>query len=135
MLSGHSERVTLCDALDQVSFLSAVRRASLIITDSGGVQEEAPCFGVPVLVARKSTERMEAIESGQARLVGHDAGAIATAATWILQDANIWKAMARAYSPFGDGKASDRIVDASGNFLAGKSPYLAADRQFVPVRV
>lgn len=101
-------RVILTAPLDYRGFLALLRRAELVITDSGGVQEEAPSFGVPVLVTRAATERPEAIEAGTARLVGTDAGAIAGAASEILAAT---APAPRTDNPFGDGTAAARIVE------------------------
>jgi UDP-N-acetylglucosamine 2-epimerase (non-hydrolysing) len=86
-------------------------RAHLILTDSGGVQEEAPSLGVPVLVARRTTERPEGVEAGVARLVGTDQRRIEKAAIGLLRDAGLRSKMARRTNPYGDGKASPRILD------------------------
>jgi UDP-N-acetylglucosamine 2-epimerase (non-hydrolysing) len=104
--------VTVCDPLDYPEFVALMRTAVLMLSDSGGVQEEAPAFGVPVLVLRDTTERAEAIEAGVARLVGTDTAAIVEAAAHLLSDAEAWNAMARASNPFGDGRAAGKIVDA-----------------------
>ena len=89
-----------------------LRRAALVLTDSGGLQEEAPALGKPVLVLREVTERPEAVEAGAARLVGTDAAAIVAQAARLLDDPLAYAAMARPVFPFGDGSASRRIADA-----------------------
>ena len=89
-----------------------MKRAYLVLTDSGGIQEEAPAFGVPVLVMRRLTERPEAVEAGTARLVGTDPERIVAEASRLLDDEGAYAAMARAINPFGDGHASERIVQA-----------------------
>jgi len=81
-----------------------------VITDSGGIQEEAPSLGKPVLVMRDVTERPEAVEAGTVKLVGTDRGAIVAEAARLLDDADAYAAMSRAHNPYGDGKASGRIV-------------------------
>ena len=86
-----------------------MRQCHLLLTDSGGLQEEAPGLGKPVLVLRDTTERPEAIEAGTARLVGTDKANITAHALALLTDAAAYDAMARAVNPFGDGQASDRI--------------------------
>ncbi len=98
-------------------FVSALKRATIVLTDSGGVQEEAPALGKPVLVLRDESERPEAISSGVARLVGHDSCAIVSQASRLLTDPDAYRAMARGVSPYGDGRASRRIVAAAGRFL------------------
>ncbi|MGE3822002.1 MAG: non-hydrolyzing UDP-N-acetylglucosamine 2-epimerase [Isosphaeraceae bacterium] len=108
---GHHPRVKICDPLDYGAFVSALRRAHLVLTDSGGVQEEAPALGKPVLVLRSESERPEAIEAGVARLVGTDAEVIVREADRLLNDPAAYRAMARGASPYGDGHAAARIVD------------------------
>ena len=110
-------RVRLCAPLSYGPFVSAMKRATLILTDSGGVQEEAPALGKPVLVLREESERPEAIASGVARLVGHDPEAIVAEASRLLQDPGAYRSMARGVSPYGDGHASGRIVAAVGRYL------------------
>jgi UDP-N-acetylglucosamine 2-epimerase (non-hydrolysing) len=87
-------------------------RACLIITDSGGVQEEAPSLGKPVLVMRDTTERPEAVEAGTVKLVGTDAEKIVNEAKKLLVDKEAYDSMSRAHNPYGDGKASGRIIKA-----------------------
>jgi len=111
MLAG-VENIFLLDPLDYLPMVHLMQRAELILTDSGGIQEEAPALGVPVLVLRDKTERPEAIEAGTARLVGTDSKVIVTEATRLLQDQAAYAAMARASNPFGDGHAAERIVAA-----------------------
>ena len=89
-----------------------MRRAYLIITDSGGVQEEAPSLGKPVLVMRETTERPEAVAAGTVRMVGTDPGKIRTEALRLLTDDAAHAAMARALNPYGDGQAARRIAGA-----------------------
>ncbi len=110
-------RVRLCEPLSYGSFVSAMNRAALILTDSGGVQEEAPALGTPVLVLRNESERPEAIEAGVARLVGHDPRTIVEEATRLLDDPAAHRSMARGMSPYGDGHASRRIVSIVRRFL------------------
>ncbi len=115
-MSGLS-RVRLCEPLGYGPFVSAMKQATLILTDSGGVQEEAPALGKPVLVLREESERPEAIDEGVARLVGHDPEAIVTEAARLLQDPAAYRAMARGVSPYGDGRASERIASAIGRYV------------------
>src|SRR5262249_35660345 len=105
-------RVRLCSPLSYGPFVSSLKRSTLILTDSGGVQEEAPALGKPVLVLREESERPEAISSGVAKLVGHDPDAIVSEASRLLTDANAYCSMAKGVSPYGDGRASERIVSA-----------------------
>ncbi len=115
-LSNHP-RVFLTEPLDYGELVGAMQRCTLLLTDSGGLQEEAPSLGKPVLVLRDTTERPEAVTAGTAKLVGTDAGAIAHAATTLLTDATAYAAMANAINPFGDGQASKRIVTLVQQFL------------------
>jgi UDP-N-acetylglucosamine 2-epimerase (non-hydrolysing) len=108
---GAFQNIVLCDPLDYAPFVAAMKRASFIISDSGGVQEEAPAFGKPVLVLRDETERPEAVEQGVVRLVGSDYDLIVSAAQRLLDDEKAYSAMARGISPYGDGMASQRIVE------------------------
>jgi UDP-N-acetylglucosamine 2-epimerase len=89
-----------------------MKRARLILTDSGGIQEEAPAFGVPVLVLRALTERPEGVEAGILKLVGTDTEEIVREAAWLLDDPTAHASMARAVNPFGDGRAAERIIAA-----------------------
>ncbi len=104
--------VHLLEPLDPAAMVFLLRRAALVLTDSGGLQEEAPALGKPVLVLREVTERPEAVEAGAARLVGTDAATIVTQAARLLDDPVAYAAMARPVFPFGDGHASRRIADA-----------------------
>ena len=106
------ENVTLLQPLDYVSFAHLMKRSYLILTDSGGIQEEAPSIGKPVLVMRTVTERPEGIAAGTARLIGSERKAIVEAVTELLADGAAYHRMANAANPYGDGKASERIVDA-----------------------
>lgn len=103
--------VHLIEPLDYLPFVYLMNRAFLIITDSGGVQEEAPSLGKPVLVMREVTERPEAVDAGTVRLVGTDHRKIVAEAARLLDDANAYLAMSRAHNPYGDGAASARIVE------------------------
>jgi UDP-N-acetylglucosamine 2-epimerase (non-hydrolysing) len=117
------ERVSLLEPLDYISFLRLIEASTLILTDSGGVQEEAPVFGKPVLVLRDTTERPEAIDAGVARLVGTRGSDIVAATSSLLDDAVHYAAMAKPASPFGDGRAADRIADVlARHFGAGERP-------------
>ena len=103
---------TLCEPLDYAPFIAAMKRSYMILTDSGGVQEEAPALGKPVLVFRDETERPEAVDQGVVKLVGPNYEKIVNEAQRLLDDQSSYQAMARGVSPYGDGKASERIVDA-----------------------
>jgi UDP-N-acetylglucosamine 2-epimerase (non-hydrolysing) len=104
--------VRLCEPADYVTFVGLMNRSDLILTDSGGIQEEAPALGVPVLVARDTTERPEGIDAGVARLVGTDSDAIFEAGAELLSNPSAYARMAGGGSPYGDGHASERICDA-----------------------
>jgi UDP-N-acetylglucosamine 2-epimerase (non-hydrolysing) len=109
---GGVDRVHLVPPLDYRRFAGLLARATLVLTDSGGIQEEAPSVGVPVLVLRDVTERPEAVAAGTARLVGTAAGRIVAEAARLLDDPAAHAAMARAGNPYGDGRARVRIADA-----------------------
>ncbi|MBO9575509.1 MAG: UDP-N-acetylglucosamine 2-epimerase (non-hydrolyzing) [Sphingobium sp.] len=102
--------VALIDPLDYAEFVALLGACHFVLTDSGGIQEEAPALGKPVLVMRETTERPEGIEAGTARLVGTDAGRIVAEGTRLLDDPAAHAAMARAHSPFGDGQAATRVA-------------------------
>lgn len=110
LLGGHS-RIHLCEPLDYAPFVEVQKRAFLILTDSGGVQEEAPALAKPVLVMRVETERPEAVDEGVVKLVGSDEVLIVGEASRLLDDPEAYRVMARGVSPYGDGKAAQRIVD------------------------
>ena len=101
----------LCDPLDYPPFVAAMKRSYLILTDSGGVQEEAPALGKPVLVLRNETERPEAVEQGVVKLVGPNYDAIVKETQNLLDNEQAYRAMARGVSPYGDGMAAGRIVN------------------------
>ncbi|AGW91960.1 non-hydrolyzing UDP-N-acetylglucosamine 2-epimerase [Cupriavidus necator] len=111
ILSGHPN-IHLIDPQDYLPFVFLMSRAYLIVTDSGGIQEEAPALGKPVLVTRETTERPEAVAAGTARLVGTDPARLIATAEQLLNDPEEYACMSRAHNPFGDGRASERIVFA-----------------------
>lgn len=111
-------RVHLVDPLPYSSFVHLMNRADIILTDSGGIQEEAPALGKPVLVLRWETERPEAIEAGTAKLVGPDARAIVRETEHLLRDPEAYQRMSNAVSPYGDGHAAERIVQVLLECLA-----------------
>ena len=113
LLASHS-RIHLCAPLAYKPFVAAMKRACLILTDSGGVQEEAPALGKPVLVLRNETERPEAVEMGVVKLVGADAERIFSSARELLTSEELYRQMASGISPYGDGHAAERI----GSFFA-----------------
>jgi len=107
---GDTTNVHLIEPLDYALFVFLMNRAYIILTDSGGIQEEAPSLGKPVLVMREKTERPEAIEAGTAKLIGTDCERIFTETQQLLDDQVEYEKMARATNPFGDGNAAERIV-------------------------
>ena len=111
ILDGNSN-IILLEPLDYLPMVQLMRHASLVLTDSGGLQEEAPAFGVPVLVMRQVTERPEGVQAGTVRLVGTDTDEILSQARRLLDDPQAYAQMAHAVNPYGDGKAAPRIVNA-----------------------
>lgn len=118
LLAGH-DRIHLVEPLDYLDLVAALRVARLVLTDSGGIQEEAPAFGTPVLVLREVTERPEGVEAGVARLVGTDRERILAEALPLLKDPELHGAMARVANPYGDGRAGERIADILVSELTG----------------
>ena len=112
---GHVENVILIEPQDYLPFVWLMNRAWLILTDSGGIQEEAPSLGKPVLVMRELTERPEAVSAGTVCLVGTDSQRIVNEVTRLLQDESAYQAMSRAHNPYGDGHACHRILSALKN--------------------
>ena len=113
----HHPRIHLVEPLDYVQLMDTMRRSRLILTDSGGLQEEAPALGKPVLVMRETTERPEGVTAGTARLVGTDADAIVKQTLRLLNDEAAYLAMSRASNPYGDGTAAQQIVDALAGYF------------------
>jgi UDP-N-acetylglucosamine 2-epimerase (non-hydrolysing) len=109
-LLGDVPNITLLPPLDYLPMVHLIKQSTLILTDSGGLQEEAPGLGVPVLVMRQVTERPEGIEAGTVRLVGTETESILREARRLLDDVAAHRAMAHAVNPYGDGKAASRIV-------------------------
>jgi UDP-N-acetylglucosamine 2-epimerase (non-hydrolysing) len=118
---GGRERIRLLRPMEYHPFVALMARSTLVLTDSGGIQEEAPSLGVPVLVLRRVTERPEAAEAGTVELVGTDRKRIVSAARRLLDDPHAWRRMARRINPYGDGKAAARIVRHVVR-LAGRRP-------------
>lgn len=107
---GNHPRIKLCAPLDYQRFVAAMKQAYLIVTDSGGVQEEAPALGKPVLVVRNETERVEAVQTGVAKLVGTDKDVIFAESMKLLSEPALYAKMVKSGSPYGDGHAAERIV-------------------------
>jgi len=111
VLGGH-DRILLLEPLSYVPFVRIMKECAVVVTDSGGMQEEAPSLGKPVLVLRNETERPEAVDAGTVRLVGTSRETIFDSLSSLLSDAEAYDAMAAAVNPYGDGRASERIADA-----------------------
>ena len=109
LLSEHPN-IKLIEPLDYEPFVFLMSRSHLILTDSGGIQEEAPSLGKPVLVMRDTTERPEAVKAGTVKLVGTDVDTIIKETERLLTDTDSYGAMSHAHNPYGDGKACERIV-------------------------
>lgn len=125
--------VHLIDPQDYLPFVYLMSKAYLIITDSGGIQEEAPALGKPVLVTRETTERPEAVRAGTARLVGTNTERIVSEVSRLLDDRGQYVAMAHANNPYGDGHASERIVDALMTVPASFAAMHATTPQAMPL--
>jgi UDP-N-acetylglucosamine 2-epimerase (non-hydrolysing) len=127
---GNRDRVHLVAPVDYFQFLSLLRRCYLVLTDSGGVQEEAPIFHKPVLVLRNVTERPEASQMGMAKVVGTAPEVVVHEATRLLSNEFAYRAMAAQDCPYGDGRAATRIVTALSRWLEGEQPVLYDSEQF-----
>ena len=119
-LLGNHPRAFLTEPLDYDQLVAAMRAATLLLTDSGGLQEEAPALGKPVLVLRRTTERPEAVDAGTAKLIGTDSADILRETALLLESNEAYEAMARAHNPFGDGQASARILACCRRFMNGR---------------
>jgi UDP-N-acetylglucosamine 2-epimerase (non-hydrolysing) len=106
---GRTSNIHLLEPVDYPTFVRLMQRASLILTDSGGIQEEAPSMNRPVLVMRSCTERQEGVEAGATELVGTDHQTIVKRTNALLDDVELWRRMAAAPNPYGDGRAANRI--------------------------
>jgi UDP-N-acetylglucosamine 2-epimerase (non-hydrolysing) len=129
-LLGGIDRIHLTEPLDYLTFVSLLRRCFIVLTDSGGIQEEAPTFHKPVLVLRKVTERPEASQFGMAKIIGMSREAIFAEAERLLSDTEEYKLMSEGENPYGDGRASERIVEAITRWHQGKRPLLDPDKEF-----
>jgi UDP-N-acetylglucosamine 2-epimerase (non-hydrolysing) len=119
---GDVRGVHLVPPLDYPAFIHLLGEAHLVLTDSGGIQEEAPAFGVPVLVMRDVTERPEGVSAGVAQIVGTDRTAIVAAVRALLHDKSAYARMARAVLPYGDGRATDRAIAVLDRVYGGAEP-------------
>ncbi len=120
ILGGHG-RINLIEPPDYAPFVKLMKRCHLILTDSGGVQEEAPAFGVPVLVLRETTERPEGVDAGSAKLIGTDENRVYEEGRLLLSSADVYQRMSNAVSPYGDGKAAARTRWAALKYLGVES--------------
>lgn len=116
-LLGRHANILLIEPLEYVPFVDLMRRAWILITDSGGIQEEGPSLGKPILVLREKTERPEAVQAGTVKLVGTEPQRIVGEAVRLLEDPDEYQRMARIHNPYGDGRASARIADAIYSFF------------------
>ena len=123
---GNCPNISLIEPLDYVPFVELMQRAYLLITDSGGVQEEGPSLGKPILVMREKTERPEAVEAGTVKLVGTDEERIVAEAGALLDDPSSHERMSRVHNPYGDGRASGRIAAAIHSFFGERRGNSAA---------
>ena len=108
---GEAGNMFFIEPLEYLSFVYLMEKSTLVLTDSGGIQEEAPGLGKPVLVMRDTTKRPEALEAGTVKLVGTDYDKIVSEVSQLLDDADCYDSMSKAVNPYGDGKACERIVD------------------------
>jgi UDP-N-acetylglucosamine 2-epimerase (non-hydrolysing) len=120
-LLGSQTHITLIDPLEYVPFVDLMRRAYILLTDSGGVQEEGPSLGKPVLVMREKTERPEAVQVGTVKLVGTDPDLILKESRLLLEDAEEYRRRSLVHNPYGDGQASSRITTAIGDYFNERS--------------
>jgi UDP-N-acetylglucosamine 2-epimerase (non-hydrolysing) len=125
-----TERIHLTEPLDYITFVSLLRRCFLVLTDSGGVQEEAPTFRKPVLVLRKVTERPEASQFGLSKIIGMSREAIVGEADRLLTDSDAYLEMSDGDNPYGDGHSSERIVEAVARWHRKKTPLLPSEQEF-----
>ena len=117
LAADHAANIHLIDPLSYLPFIALMDRSTIVLTDSGGIQEEAPSLGKPVLVMRDTTERPEAVTAGTVKLVGTDEATIVRETSRLLTDRAAYEAMARAHNPYGDGQATGRIVEACRDYL------------------
>ena len=129
------DRIYLVKPLDYMTFVNVMKKAYIILTDSGGLQEEAPTLKKPLLLLRDVTERPEAFEAGLAKAVGTDRKRIVQEVDNLLSDTNLYRQMTDRTNPYGDGKAADRIVTALFRWANGKQPLLTPFVEFEPQAV
>jgi UDP-N-acetylglucosamine 2-epimerase (non-hydrolysing) len=124
------DRIHLTEPLDYIAFVSLLRRCFLVLTDSGGIQEEAPTFKKPVLVLRKVTERPEASQFGMAKIIGMSREKIVAEANRLLTDSDAYLEMSDGDNPYGDGHSSERIVEAVARWYKKETPLLPQEKEF-----
>jgi UDP-N-acetylglucosamine 2-epimerase (non-hydrolysing) len=129
-LLGGIDRIHLTEPLDYITFVSLLRRCFLVLTDSGGIQEEAPTFHKPVLVLRKVTERPEASQFGMSKIIGMSRKRILDEASRLLTNREAYQDMSEGENPYGDGRASERIVEAISRWHQVKTPLLEPEKEF-----
>jgi UDP-N-acetylglucosamine 2-epimerase (non-hydrolysing) len=125
-----TERIHLTEPLDYLTFVSLLQHCFLVLTDSGGIQEEAPTFGKPVLVLRKVTERPEASQFGMAKIIGMSREAIVSESGLLLTNPETYQEMSEGQNPYGDGRASERIAEAVSRWHRKMMPLLESDKEF-----
>ena len=126
----NTERIHLTEPLDYITFVSLLKKCFLVLTDSGGIQEEAPTFGKPVLVLRRVTERPEASMFGMSKIIGMSRESIVNETSALLTNQDTYLDMSEGDNPYGDGRASERIVEAVARWFQGKTPLLDASQEF-----
>ncbi len=124
------ERIYLIDPLDYFAFINLIKKAYLILTDSGGLQEEAPTFKKPLLVLRDVTERPEALHAGLSKVIGTARDRIVEEADYLLNDVQAYQKMIDCKNPYGDGYAAKRIVKALSRWSEGKKPLISSSEEF-----
>jgi UDP-N-acetylglucosamine 2-epimerase (non-hydrolysing) len=132
---GGLDRIHLVKPLDYMTFVNVMKKAYIILTDSGALQEEAPTLKKPLLLLRDVTERPEAFKAGLAKVIGTDRGKIVHEVDSLLNDPDLYRTMTDCYNPYGDGKAADRIVTALLRWANGKKPLLSPFVEFEPQAV
>lgn len=131
ILPGH-DRIHLVEPLDYITFVNLMKKSYLLLTDSGGLQEEAPTMKKPLLLLRETTERPEAFEAGLCKIIGTSRARIVEETGILLNNKEAYQAMIKADNPYGDGHAAERIVQALINLAAGKSIFLEPAQEFHP---
>jgi UDP-N-acetylglucosamine 2-epimerase (non-hydrolysing) len=129
-LLGDTDRIHLTEPLDYITFVSLLSRCFIVLTDSGGIQEEAPTFHKPVLVLRRLTERPEASQFGLAKIIGMSRGGIVRETERLLTSKEAYLDMSAGENPYGDGRAAERILEAITRWHQGKTPLLEPEKEF-----